>query len=137
MKCPKCSKELVEFPTSELVTLDFCGGCKGIWFDKLELAEYVETLEDLPNEKDIALHGSITKFPCPKCGTRLIELPYAGTTTLVDCCPDCGGIWLDFGELKSVEEIAAHIDTKGKLLRAARQIHDKGFVIIGTKVSEE
>jgi hypothetical protein len=35
---------------------------------------------------------------CPKCGAALQEVPYRSVK--VDECPDCGGIWLDKGELE-------------------------------------
>jgi ribosomal protein L37AE/L43A len=39
---------------------------------------------------------------CPKCGCDLREREHQHVK--VDECPECGGIWLDKGELKMIEE---------------------------------
>jgi Zn-finger nucleic acid-binding protein len=48
MKCPSCEGALAEID-NEGVTLDFCSGCKGIWFDRGEVGEYFELSRDLPD----------------------------------------------------------------------------------------
>jgi hypothetical protein len=40
---------------------------------------------------------------CPKCGMELIEIDYKGIE--VDKCSECGGIWLDAGELDAVSKL--------------------------------
>ena len=40
---------------------------------------------------------------CPKCGCDLLEREHHGVK--IDECPECGGIWLDKGELELIEEI--------------------------------
>jgi uncharacterized protein len=42
---------------------------------------------------------------CPKCGGQLEEVSYHHMK--IDRCSDCGGIWLDKGEM----EMLAHVDT--------------------------
>ncbi|OGJ89598.1 MAG: hypothetical protein A2268_01350 [Candidatus Raymondbacteria bacterium RifOxyA12_full_50_37] len=37
---------------------------------------------------------------CPKCGMGLIEMDYKHIK--IDKCSECGGIWLDHGELEEV-----------------------------------
>jgi len=37
---------------------------------------------------------------CPKCGADLGTTDQHGVS--IDLCPDCGGIWLDAGELDTV-----------------------------------
>ncbi|MEO2138315.1 MAG: zf-TFIIB domain-containing protein [bacterium] len=39
---------------------------------------------------------------CPRCGVALAERDHSGVA--IDECADCGGIWLDKGELESIEE---------------------------------
>ena len=39
---------------------------------------------------------------CPKCGMNLAEINYNGV--LVDKCTNCGGVWLDAGELEQVSK---------------------------------
>jgi len=43
---------------------------------------------------------------CPKCGARLESVVFRGT--LIEKCPDCGGVWLDAGELKTLAGEEAH-----------------------------
>ena len=40
---------------------------------------------------------------CPKCGAELTERDHHGVK--IDQCTECGGIWLDKGELELVEEV--------------------------------
>ncbi len=40
---------------------------------------------------------------CPKCGCDLEEHDHHGVK--IDQCGECGGIWLDKGELELIEEI--------------------------------
>ena len=39
---------------------------------------------------------------CPKCGADLAEKPMNGVR--VDMCTECGGLWLDAGELEQVRQ---------------------------------
>ena len=39
---------------------------------------------------------------CPKCGADLAEKPMNGVR--VDVCTECGGLWLDAGELEQVRQ---------------------------------
>ncbi len=40
---------------------------------------------------------------CPKCGCDLEEREHSGVK--IDACSECGGIWLDKGELEIIEEV--------------------------------
>lgn len=40
---------------------------------------------------------------CPKCGASLTERDHHGVK--IDQCAECGGMWLDKGELELIEEI--------------------------------
>jgi uncharacterized protein with PIN domain len=40
---------------------------------------------------------------CPKCGGQLVELEYHHMK--IDRCQDCGGIWLDKGEMEMLEHV--------------------------------
>ncbi|MBA3404013.1 MAG: zf-TFIIB domain-containing protein [Gemmatimonadaceae bacterium] len=42
---------------------------------------------------------------CPKCGCDLSEREHHGVK--IDGCPECGGMWLDKGELEIIEEMDA------------------------------
>jgi len=40
---------------------------------------------------------------CPKCGMELIEIDYKNIR--IDKCSECGGVWLDAGELEIISKI--------------------------------
>ena len=40
---------------------------------------------------------------CPKCGSELVEREHSHVK--VDECAECGGMWLDKGELEIIEEM--------------------------------
>ena len=40
---------------------------------------------------------------CPRCGTRLEERDHFHIR--VDECPECGGVWLDKGELEMLQHV--------------------------------
>lgn len=40
---------------------------------------------------------------CPKCGGQLAEIEHHHMK--IDRCPDCGGIWLDKGEMEMLEHV--------------------------------
>lgn len=42
---------------------------------------------------------------CPKCGCDLREREHHGVK--IDGCPECGGMWLDKGELEIIEAMDA------------------------------
>jgi ribosomal protein L37AE/L43A len=37
---------------------------------------------------------------CPKCGMKMVEVDYKNIK--IDQCSECGGVWLDKGELEQV-----------------------------------
>ena len=51
--------------------------------------------------KDAAEEGAVLGL-CPKCGVKLVEREVHEIT--VDDCAECGGIWLDKGELERMVE---------------------------------
>lgn len=132
MNCPKCHGALHEMEI-EGVKVDFCSPCKGIWFDKDEMAFMAELPEDLP-EVDVQQAAVATDFDCPRCNNvKLQTMKFVkAEDLLIDRCPACQGIWLDKGELPKVEKIAAHIgDAKSKILFVSKQLRKKGYQILG------
>lgn len=56
---------------------------------------------------------------CPKCGCDLLEREHHGVK--IDGCPECGGIWLDKGELEIIEEMdSKSAGFMGSLFRRGR-----------------
>jgi Zn-finger nucleic acid-binding protein len=123
MNCPKCLSPLGELAIED-VCLDFCPPCKGIWFDKEELAFITELNSDLPHPQADRTVGKPTVFPCPRCDGKLEELKFLPLMDLlVDRCPACRGIWLDNGELQKIASIAKNVELpKSKIIRVSLQV---------------
>ena len=132
MQCPRCNAELKGIDSSEGVTLDFCGACKGLWFDAGEVADYFELARDIPDLDRAKATAKPTSLRCPKCGHDLQELQYSAPHSLmVDHCPQCGGIWLDQGEVPTLERMSASLEKPAsRILRVVRGLQGKGYVVL-------
>jgi uncharacterized protein len=110
MKCPVCGHELTEI-TLGSVAIDVCeAGCAGIWFDANELKNVEQEQTDATNrvvdirrDPDSKLDTTRARY-CPRCLTDKLEtkIPRLGSAIEFDCCPRCGGYWLDHGELETL-----------------------------------
>lgn len=110
MKCPACTQELTAFVIGG-VTVDACeGGCAGIWFDAFELPR-VDDQHEIAGEAVLNLQrdpklvvDQSRKRDCPRCaGIKLKRQFFSPKLRLeVDHCPNCGGYWLDAGELEKI-----------------------------------
>lgn len=111
MKCPVCSMEMVAQDFGG-VKVDVCkNGCKGIWFDHGELVNLDEKNEGLGQALLEALHyprdneGKRGQIPCPKCGIPMQIHKYKRSKEVnVDECYNCGGFFLDSGELTEIRD---------------------------------
>ena len=110
MKCPACFNELTEIQVGNLA-VDVCqGGCGGIWFDAFELQQVDEQDEaagepllHIQRHEQLVLDPS-RKRECPRCpGAKLHRHFFSAKRRVeVDQCPNCGGYWLDAGELAMI-----------------------------------
>ena len=106
MICPvcKCGMIVVEYHNIEL---DYCTGCKGVWFDsgELELLLKSQGLEEpkaffdgILNSQEAA--SSEKKRNCPICGHKMKKTAIGGQPEiLIDICRDKHGLWFDGGEV--------------------------------------
>ncbi len=95
------------------VTVDVCqGGCGGIWFDAFEL-QRVDDQEEAAGEAMLHIRKDpkvqvdpSRKRSCPKCeGIKLKKHFFSAKRRIeVDECPNCGGYWLDAGELAQIRQ---------------------------------
>ena len=110
MKCPVCFNELLPTQVGSLV-VDVCqGGCGGIWFDAFELQRVDEEDEiagepllQIKRDERIAV-DTARKRECPRCAEMRLHRHFfsAKRRVQVDQCPNCGGYWLDAGELAEI-----------------------------------
>ncbi|KZR61907.1 zf-TFIIB domain-containing protein [Prochlorococcus sp. MIT 1303] len=119
MQCPACEKQ-----TTHIIIcgteLDVCqGGCGGIWFDNYELNKFDETHEEAGQLLDIEMDSNVkldleTRRNCPKCVDIKLMRHYFSIKrkVVVDECANCGGIWLDGGELNKARGLYASEEDK-------------------------
>ena len=94
--------------------MDVCrAGCGGIWFDNFELRKVDEAHESLGEslaaiETNPAATIVLERRRCPKCPdiTMLQHRFSREKPVVVDECPNCGGVWLDGGELAEIRRPA-------------------------------
>lgn len=110
MKCPACFNKLTEIQVGS-VKVDVCrGGCGGIWFDAFEL-QRVDEQQEVAGEHLMEIErnpqlviDSARKRDCPRCADIKLKRHFfsAQRQVEVDECPNCGGYWLDAGELARI-----------------------------------
>lgn len=123
MKCPACAHELTEIKFGG-IAIDACeGGCGGLWFDAFEL-QRVDEPHEVQDEHLLRIQRDpklvvdfARKRDCPRCdGVKLKRHFFSAQKRVeVDHCPNCGGNWLDAGEL---EKIRAEKHVAAKLAKA-------------------
>jgi len=108
IKCPACGKAMKKIFIPEYgINIDICDqGCGGLYFDAKEL-QMVETGSDKGvNEISSYIEGKT--FPpvdqgatriCPNCATKMVKTKINGLNVQIDTCYNCGGVFLDHGEL--------------------------------------
>lgn len=128
MECPRCEPvvprpssyreapaeprgiELTPIAHASGQTLHTCESCGGVFLQRAALIAIERWARDRgrrAHAAEIALRAYAEDRPeidCPRCGVAMFTRPW-GVATLVDVdsCIDCGGIWLDGGELEQLE----------------------------------
>lgn len=122
MKCLRCNEEMMNntvITSKSQISYDICETCGSLWLDKGELDkmayEVAGSIEY--SSKDEA--GSIAEptKKCPRCDDSLLEkVFFIGESDIVlDHCRNCGGFWLDSGELNLInKELQDIMPIKGK-----------------------
>jgi Zn-finger nucleic acid-binding protein len=105
------------------MTVDMCVTCGGAYFDQGELAvlarKHAEQLGELdslvaPKTPAAKADDGGEALRCPGCATPMQSYDYAQCSGIrLARCPQCGGTWVDDGELQAIE---AHIEKGHKLL---------------------
>lgn len=94
--------------------VDFCSGCKSIFLDQNELKlvkhgdvgefEKIETFGERPRQDHI-------KINCPACSNKMREFVFAyDSNVYIDRCDNCGGIFLDQGELLAINNFLEKVE---------------------------
>lgn len=102
--CKRCDTDM-QTVFYEGVAIQLCMDCKGIFLTrkKLEIIENsceIEISEDTP----IPRNGPEVRRHCPNCNILMKKVKHGSIrATVVDYCDDCNGIWLDKGEIASIQ----------------------------------
>jgi Zn-finger nucleic acid-binding protein len=114
MICPVCKSAMVIVEYSD-IELDYCTGCKGVWFDSGELELLLEAAEvedyrvflDEIIDKPEAATGE-KKRKCPICNAKMRKACIDDDNqVLIDICRYEHGIWFDNQELQHLLKILA------------------------------
>jgi len=150
IRCPQCNREMREVTVranpGQLIVLDQCGQCGGIWCDKWELfpvdcdeAERIDPLNEVLL-KDLTV---LTKKPlyCPRCTAALdvFAEPILAKDIQLRRCGRCDGIWLNRGHFRRYKEFQKQ--TRAAKLGAASIIaklpavyqNPKSWIVTGTQ----
>lgn len=109
MNCPRTGKPMKEVEIAG-VKVDVSTGCGGVWLDNFELKKFDEPREQA-GEQLIAVSRQYGKSVNTQDHINCPRHPEVGMRrhcfsimrqVVIDECPQCGGIWLDPGELEAI-----------------------------------
>jgi Zn-finger nucleic acid-binding protein len=106
-QCPICKVNLNDAYIDD-IPLFFCQRCQGLLIDQYVFRIAVDYLRSHSNQPPIEPPAFDAKelkrsLICPRCGLKMTTHPYGGPGNLViDNCPVCHLVWMDYGEIKRV-----------------------------------
>lgn len=111
INCPACGKEMKKLFIKESgLNLDIClDGCGGIYFDNRELEKFDEQNENIDEilnaikgKSFVSVDETKTRY-CPLCyDMPMTKMGAANGNIEIDVCQNCGGKFLDLGELNKI-----------------------------------
>jgi Zn-finger nucleic acid-binding protein len=116
--CPD-DKVFLRSLTMKQVTVDACPHCAGIFFDEGEINQMRldgdDTLAELDERvqpaEDFTIDFMALEEPprqCPSCKHEMDKMRYLyDSPVILDSCPNCGGVWVEDGELKHMRAVLA------------------------------
>lgn len=106
MNCPKCSgAPLEEKRAAEDLIVDLCAACGGAWLDRGEIYRFVTRPAELQKQLEKAYpKAAASGHSCPRCRKGMARASLPGSGIEFEVCPDCGGTWMDRGELQSLRK---------------------------------
>lgn len=108
MKCPKCRLEEMRFETYEDHQVERCPVCRGLYLLRGDLEKLLRKklgkVADNPVFAPTPEAMDSARAHCFRCGQdmELVKGPFA---VFVNWCKSCGSMFLDPGELASIQDI--------------------------------
>ncbi len=127
ISCPACGNEMKKIFFEEInANIDICAdGCGGIFFDNRELkvlnknADQVDEILKSLEGKEFEKVDDSKERTCPACGARMVKNKANNEDVkdndfiVIDECYQCGGKFLDHGELERFKHTkAVKVDEK-------------------------
>jgi Zn-finger nucleic acid-binding protein len=108
--CPLCAAPLAKSLLDETHPVQYCEKCRGILIERSAFAHAVQQRRARatgPGTAPAAIDRREfeRRVTCPTCQTRMEVHPYYGPgNVVIDTCRKCDLVWLDFGELRQIDE---------------------------------
>jgi uncharacterized protein len=103
------------------VEIDQCTGCGGVFLDAGELKTIQSAASRTKSDVDAPPRiervyarareraergGEAPTLTCPSCGSEMVSRDWGfGSEVTIDTCLECFGVWLDYTELETLEEV--------------------------------
>jgi Zn-finger nucleic acid-binding protein len=120
--CPTCQVALAHALLDDEHPIDFCARCRGILLPRPSFALVTQKRRawatSPPAEPSPINREELRRqIACPKCRRPFDTYAHAGGgNVVIDNCPGCDVIWLDFGEMRQI------VDAPGRD-RGSREVH--------------
>ena len=127
--CPVCDQPLAAAVLDERIEAQHCLHCRGVLLSRASFATIVEqrrlwasTPPVVPMPID--RRELERRVMCPRCAGDMSTHPYYGPgSVVIDTCPTCNVVWLDFGELRQIAEAPGK--DRGRAVRPRRGAGDE------------
>jgi len=109
-KCPVCDATMAHALLDDEYPLDFCAKCRGVLLRRAAFAMVTNQRRawaTLPPSDPLPIDPRELQreLTCPVCRGRFDTYPHLGPgNVVIDNCVRCDVIWLDFGELRQIEQ---------------------------------
>ncbi|MEZ6128260.1 MAG: zf-TFIIB domain-containing protein [Planctomycetaceae bacterium] len=129
-ECPTCRKTLCMGQIEGRPVL-YCGGCYGLLLKNVDFGTITRERRARRADREAEAVKPLDasqydrRIDCPNCQSKMEVHPYYGPGNIViDSCGQCQYVWLDHGELRTVERaeggrepeaLPMHINSKGEV----------------------
>jgi Zn-finger nucleic acid-binding protein len=136
--CPVCDQPLAAAVLDDRIDAHHCLQCRGVLLSRASFATIVEqrrlwasTPPVVPTPID--RRELERRVMCPRCAGDMLTHPYYGPgSVVIDSCPACHVVWLDFGELRQIADAPGK--DRGGAVRPRQRAGD-GLDVLGMLAS--